>query len=123
MKNVKIMGPVSSGRSFIGRKIIKECGGKIGYCSIIDELIVADSYEYVVGPELREKFIYVCLGFSAIAENDERKFNAETQKRLIDESRAWKDFAAKRDLKYFDVTARDEKTFDAIVQWVKAQVS
>ena len=123
-KNVKILAPVSSGRTWLGKKIIKALGDKIGYCSIIDEIIFSDTYEYVVSAELREKFIYIFLGFTKIAPQDiaDKKFTPEQQKTLLEESKKWKEFASKRNLQYFDVTKRDEQTYDDIVEWVKKQV-
>ena len=120
MKNVKLFAPVSSGRTWLGKKIINALYGKVGYVVIIDELILSDNYEYITS----DKFIYICLGFTELSSQDieRKKFTAETQERLFAESKNWKDFADKHDLRYFDVTNRDEKTYDNIVEWVKAQV-
>jgi len=124
MKNVKILAPVSSGRTWLAKKILNAFDGKIGYCSIIDELLVSKSYEYTVSPELREKFIYICLGFTELSKEDieRKKFTLEKQNALLEESRQWKEFAEKRNLKYFDVTKRGEKTYDDIVEWVRTQI-
>ena len=116
-KNIKLFAPVSSGRTWLSRKILKAHGDKIGYIEIIDELLVSDHCDYVVNPELREKFIYICLGFTSVPDDALRpKQKAEE---LLDASKKWKEFAHKRNLQYFDVTKRDEETYDTIVEWVK----
>jgi len=124
MKNVKILAPVSSGRTWLAKKILKALDGKVGYCSIIDELLISDSYEYKVSPELLDKFVYICLGFTELPKEDieRKKFTPEQQESLLQESKQWKEFAEKRNLQYFDVTVRDEKTYDDIVEWVKTQI-
>ena len=116
MKNVKLFAPVSSGRSWLSRKIVKALGDKVGYVTIIDEMVVSDSYKY----EVSDKFLYICLGFASVPEDALRpKQKAEE---LLEQSKKWKEFADKHNIQYFDVTKRDEKTYDDIVQWVQENI-
>ena len=123
-KNVEIYAPASSGRSWLGRKIIEAVGDKISCVGIVDELLLPAPDNFVVGPKTREHYIMICLGFTAISPKDiaDKRFTPEKQKELIEESKKWKEFAQKYKVQYFDVTKRDEKTYDDIVEWVKKQI-
>ena len=120
-KNIEIFAPVSSGRSYLGRKIIKALGGdKVGVITIVDELQISDPDDFVVGPKTREQYLIICLGFTTVPADALRpKQKAEE---LLEQSRNWKDFAEKHNVQYFDVTKRDEKTYDNIVEWVKRNI-
>ena len=123
-KNIEIYAPVSSGRSWLGKKIIKVLGDKIGCVRIIDELFLSNSENFVVEHKTREHCLMICLGFTAIASKDitDKRFTLKKQEELIEESKKWKEFAKKYKVQYFDVTKRDEKTYDDIVEWIKKQI-
>lgn len=119
-KNIEIYAPVGSGRSWLGKKIVKALGDKVGVIGIVDELIISDPSNFVVGPKTREQYLMICLGFTTVPSDVLRP--GQKAEELIEQSKRWKEFAAKHKVQYFDVSNRDEKTYDEIVEWAKKNI-
>ena len=120
MKNVEIFAPVSSGRTWLANKILQACGDKVGAITVVEELLISNPNNFVIGAKTREQYVMLCLGFTSVP-NDALRPNQKADA-LLEQSKKWKEFATKHNIQYFDVTKRDEKTYDAIVEWVKSQL-